>query len=97
MSRYHTCLTYAVSFVVADAKHSTGSETTVQIKSQAQKEPWTITCKRNTELRRLLSRNNRNKEEANTENRKTSKLIAYISTRPCKIISIKVQYYVKAR
>ena len=35
MSRYHTCLTYAVSFAVADAKHFTGSETTVQIESQA--------------------------------------------------------------
>ena len=30
MSRYHTCLTYAVSITVADAKHSTDSETAVQ-------------------------------------------------------------------
>ena len=36
MSRYHTCLTYAVSFAVADAKHSTDSETAMQGESQAQ-------------------------------------------------------------
>ena len=30
MSEYHTCLTYAVSFAVADAKHSTDSETAMQ-------------------------------------------------------------------
>ena len=39
MSRYHTCLMYVVSFAVAGAKHSRGSETTVQVESQAQKEP----------------------------------------------------------
>ena len=32
-------LMYAVSFALTDAKHSTGSETTMQIESQAQKEP----------------------------------------------------------
>ena len=37
MSKYHTCAMYAVSFAVADAKHSTDSETAVQRKSQAQK------------------------------------------------------------
>ena len=36
MSRYHTCLTYAVSFAVIDAKHSTDAETVMQIESQAQ-------------------------------------------------------------
>ena len=30
MSRYPTGLMYAVSFAVADAQHSTGSETTMQ-------------------------------------------------------------------
>ena len=35
--------------------------------------------------------------KASTESRKASKLIAYISTRPCKVISVNVQYYVKAR
>ena len=33
MSRYHTCLMYAVSFAVAGAKRSTGSETTMQIET----------------------------------------------------------------
>ena len=37
MSKYHTCLMYAVSFAVADAKHSTDSETAMQSESQAQK------------------------------------------------------------
>ena len=32
----HTCLTYAVSFPMTDAKHSTDSETVVQSESQAQ-------------------------------------------------------------
>ena len=36
MSRYHTCLTYAVSFAMVDAKHSTDLETTMQSESQAQ-------------------------------------------------------------
>ena len=39
MSRCYTCLTYAVSFAVADTKHTTGLETTIQIESQAQREP----------------------------------------------------------
>ena len=30
MSNYHTCLMYAVSFAVADAKHSTDSEIAMQ-------------------------------------------------------------------
>ena len=37
MSKYHTYLSYAVSFAVADAKHTTDSETAVQSESQAQK------------------------------------------------------------
>ena len=37
MSKYHTCLMYAVSFAVADAKHSPDSETAMQSESQAQK------------------------------------------------------------
>ena len=37
MSKYHTCLTYAVSFAVADAKHSIDSETAMQSETQAQK------------------------------------------------------------
>ena len=41
---------YAVSFAVTGAKHSRGSETAMQIESQAPKVPLTITCKRNTEL-----------------------------------------------
>ena len=31
MSRYHTCLTYAVSFAVKGAKQSTGSTANMQI------------------------------------------------------------------
>ena len=58
---------YAVSFAVVDAKHSTGSETTVQIESQAQKEPCIITCKRHKEMRRLLSRSNRKKRKKQTQ------------------------------
>ena len=46
-------------------------------------------CKRNTALRRLPSRSNRKEEEASTDNGKTSKLIAYISTRLCKIYQCK--------
>ena len=36
MSKYHTCLMYAVSFAVTDAKYSTDPETAVQNESQAQ-------------------------------------------------------------
>ena len=39
MSKYPKFLMYAVSFAVAGAKHSTGSETTMQIESQSKRVP----------------------------------------------------------
>ena len=84
MSRYHIYLTYAVSFAVIGAKQPTGSEANMLIVTRPQRVPRTITCKTKTELCSLPSSSNGKEEEASTESRKTSKLIAYISIKPCK-------------
>ena len=55
-------------------------------------------CKRNKEIRRPLSRSKRKKKKKQAQKGgKTSKLIAYISTRMCKIYQYDVQCYIKVR
>ena len=77
-------------FAVTGAKHSTGSETAVQIESQAPRVPRTNDVQKEYRIMKTtIKRQWKEEEEASTEDRKTSKLIAYISTRLCKVYQYK--------
>ena len=71
-------------FAVKGAKQSTGSGANMQIVTRPKSAVNYNVQEKHKAVRSLLSRDLRKDEEANTECRKTSKLIAYISTKSCK-------------
>ena len=83
MSKCHTHLTYAVSFEVKSARQSTDSEVTMQVITKIKRSATNINMQE-SRIMQLSLRSNGKENEISTENKKISKLIAYISYRSCK-------------
>ena len=92
MSKSNTCLTYAVSFTEAEAKGIPRTQKLLCNMNARTKRTMNYECKRNKKVRRPLSRMPRRRSK---DQWKTSKLIAYLSTRTCKICQCDVQCFVK--
>ena len=93
MSKSNTCLTYAVSFTEEEAQSIPRTQKLLCKMNARTREPWTVSVK--VMKSEDHYQESQEEEEATNTKRRTSKLIAYISTKTCKICQCNVQCFVK--